>query len=75
MPRTIEQVRTDLTHWEACLKTIGTNQEYRIGTRWYTRANLSEVYKIVKDLRRELAALERGRGGGMRVQRVLPRDD
>lgn len=73
MARTLEQVRTELTEWEECLSAIRTSQEYRIGSRWLTRANLPDVYRIVKDLRIEEFRLVRG-GSGPRVQKIIPRD-
>ena len=72
MPRTIEQVQTEINEWEACLAAIRTGQEYWIANRRLTRPDLATVYKIVKDLRKELSSLERG--GRMRVTRIVPRD-
>jgi hypothetical protein len=74
MPRTLAQVKSELASWEACLESIRTGQEYRIGARWLTRANLNDVWKIVQSLRLEAARLESGRGSGPQVTRVVPVD-
>lgn len=69
-------LQTAQKHLEAWLEAelaISTGQNYRIGTRWLTRADLSDVRQQIKFWRNEVIRLQEGRRG-MRVMRVVPRD-
>lgn len=48
-------------------------QEYSIGTRRITKADLSEITKMIRHLDRQIDALE-GRGGRRRSYQIIPRD-
>jgi hypothetical protein len=48
------------------------NQSYTIKDRTYTRADLAAIQKGRKDLEDEIAQIQ---AGGMKVKRVLFRDD
>jgi hypothetical protein len=60
--------------WLDAEEAVATSQSYTIAGRSLTRANLAEIGKRIAYYRAEVAALESGRGAGMRVQRVMPRD-
>lgn len=47
-------------------------QSYSIGNRTLTRADLSEIAKMIQKLEAEI--LQLSRGGAVRVQRTVPRD-
>lgn len=72
----LTQVRTRLTAYYAAETAILTGQEYRIGTRSLTRADLGEVRKAISDLQiEELGLVSKTAGGGRRwAGRVIPRD-
>ena len=54
-------------------KAVLLNQSYTIGTRTYTRANLTSIRNGRKEWQKVFDQLS-GQGG-MRLRRVLPRDD
>lgn len=70
---TLQQARQHLDAWLAADLAVSTSQEYRIGTRWLTRADLREVRQQIQFWRNEVAKLEQGRTGA-RIMRVVPRD-
>jgi hypothetical protein len=72
---------TQLTHaqemlqiWIEAEKAVATGQSYRIGSRELRRADLSEIVKRQQYWRNQVDRLEKGRGGGARVMRIIPRD-
>lgn len=73
-PWTVQQARENLDLWLEAERTVATGQSYRIGTRSLTRASLREIRERIQFWRAELARLESGRGPGLRVMRVVPRD-
>lgn len=48
-------------------------QDYSIGNRTLTKADLKEIRKEIEELTKECGILRRG-GGGIRIQRVVLRD-
>ena len=61
MLTTVEIKRQQLTEVRTAISAILTSsQAYKIGTRWLTRANLSELRKMERELEAELTAMEDG---------------
>lgn len=77
MTTRLETLHVRLQQYMACEAAIlGGAQEYRIGTRGLTRANLEEIADMIKYLENEIAAEESaaaGRGRN-RMFGVIPRD-
>jgi hypothetical protein len=71
---TLEEAKQHLKAWMAAELAVSTGQRYRIGQRELTRADLSEIAKRIQFWSNEVARLEKGRGSGARVLRVVPRD-
>lgn len=74
MPWTLEEAKQHLKAWLEAELAVSTGQRYKIGTRELTRADLGEIRERINFWRNEVARLERGRGGGARILRVVPRD-
>jgi hypothetical protein len=70
---TIAQAKEMLNKYIEAEKAVLLNQSYTIGTRTYTRANLSAVRKGRTEWQKAVNQLSGN--GGMRVRRVLFRDD
>lgn len=61
--------------WGEAYKAIAVGgQAYKLGTRYLTRAHLTEVTKEYNYWRNEVARLQAGRSRGIRVKRVVIRD-
>lgn len=71
---TKDMAREMLQLWLDAERAVTTGQSYKIGTRFLTRSNVSEIAARIKYWRNEIAKLESGRGSGARVMRVVPRD-
>ncbi|WP_044736645.1 DUF6148 family protein [Geobacillus kaustophilus] len=71
---TLQEAKQHLQAWMEAELAVSTGQRYRIGTRELTRADLSEIAKRIQFWSNEVIRLERGRVGGARVLRVVPRD-
>ncbi|KHF27309.1 hypothetical protein LR68_03856 [Anoxybacillus sp. BCO1] len=71
---TLQEARQHLRAWMDAELAVSTGQRYRIGTRELTRADLGEIAKRIQFWSNEVARLEKGRGSGARVLRVVPRD-
>jgi len=71
---TLEEAKQHLKAWMDAELAVSTGQRYRIGSRELTRADLSEIAKRIQFWSNEVARLEKGRGSGARVLRVVPRD-
>ena len=75
MAWTLEEAKQHLQAWmEAELAVSITGQRYKIGSREITRADLPEIRRQILFWRNEVDRLVRGRSGGARVMRVVPRD-
>jgi hypothetical protein len=77
MATRLETLRVRLEQYMKCEAAIlGGAQEYRIGTRGLTRANLKEIADMIQYLEKEIAAEEAkcaGRGRN-RMFGIIPRD-
>lgn len=71
---TLEEARSNLKLWLDAERAVASGQEYTIGNRHLKRADLEDIADRIKFWRAEVARLEAGRGEGMRVLRVVPRD-
>lgn len=70
---TLASARSMLSQYIAAEEAVLKNQSYTIGTRTYTRANLTSIRNGRKEWQK---AVDQFSGtGGMRVRRILPRDD
>lgn len=77
MTNRLEMLRSRLQQYLACEAAILSGaQEYSIGTRRLTRANLSEISEMIQYLEREIANEEAKAAGAGRnkVFGVIPRD-
>lgn len=70
---TLIQAQEMLRQYIAAEQTVLKNQSYTIGTRTYTRANLTSIRNGRQEWQKTVDQLS-GRGG-MQVKRVLFRDD
>lgn len=70
---TLVQAQSMLQKYLAAEEAVLKNQSYTIGTRTYTRANLSAIRKGRAEWQSVVNQLSGG--GTMRVRRVLFRDD
>lgn len=71
---TLDEARSNLKLWLDAERAAATGKSYTIGNRSLTRADLEDIADRIKFWRAEVARLEAGRGEGMRVLRVVPRD-
>lgn len=69
----LDDARTFLKAWMQAELAVTTGQNYTIGTRILTRANLKEIAARVEFWRGEVARLENG-GTRKRVFRLVPLD-
>lgn len=70
---TQDEIRTLLLEYIKAEKAVLKNQSYTIGTRTYTRARLSEIQKGRQECDTALKQLIGG--GGVKIRRILFRDD
>jgi hypothetical protein len=68
------EVQTLLDAWTAAELAVATGQAYTIGGRSLTRADAAFIVKMREKYQAQLEGLVAGRGGGVRVIRVVPRD-
>ena len=71
MPVTEAQATAQLTLWLAASSAVANSQEYEIAGRKLTRADASEIRKMIDYWSTKEAALSRG---GVKVRRAVPRD-
>lgn len=71
---TLLEAKENLQVWVNASLAVATGQSYKIGRRELTRANLSEIKKMIDFWRAEVSRLESGRKGGARILRAIPRD-
>ena len=71
---TLPEAKEYLQIWVNASLSVSTGQSYKIGRRELTRANLSEIKKMIDFWRSEVARLESGRKAGVRILRSIPRD-
>lgn len=71
---TLPEAKGYLQVWVNASLAVATGQSYTIGRRALTRANLSEIKKMIDFWRSEIARLESGRPAGMKILRPIPRD-
>jgi ribosomal protein L29 len=71
---TLEEAKQHLAAWLEADIALATGQSYQMGEIKLTRADIATVKDRINFWRREVAALEKGRGSGPRVYRVIPRD-
>lgn len=69
----IDDAKVFLTAWMQAELAVTTGQNYTIGTRILTRANLKEIAGRVEFWRGEVERLENGRTR-KKVFRLVPRD-
>lgn len=70
----LAEAEQNLANWRAAEVAISTGQSYTIGTRQLTRPNLSDVLARIAYWSRAVEGLKAGRGTGIRVMRLMPRD-
>lgn len=71
---TLPEAKEYLQVWVNASLSVATGQSYKIGRRELTRANLSEIKKMIDFWRSEVARLESGRKAGARILRSIPVD-
>ncbi len=73
---TMETAQKHLDEWLKAELTVTTGQNYTIGSRALTRANLTEIRNAIDYWNKKVIALENAKkaGGRNRVRRVVPRD-
>lgn len=73
MPWTLAEAQQHLQAWLEAELAVSQGQEYRIGGRSLTRADVSLIAERIRFWRAEVVRLETGRRGA-RVLRAVPRD-
>jgi hypothetical protein len=71
---TLVEAQAKLVLWEAAEDAVATGQSYTIGSRSLTRASLAEIRKQLVYYRGLVTSIQAGRGAGVRVMRIVPRD-
>lgn len=69
----LERYKKRLEMYYEAEEAVLTNQEYTIGTKSMKRADLSTIRAAIKDLEKQIEALE-ANGGKNKAFRFLPRD-
>lgn len=69
----LERYKKRLELYYEAEEAILLGQEYKIGTRSLKRADLSTILEEIKDMEKQVEALETS-GGKNKAFRVLPRD-
>lgn len=70
----LDTYRSRLMQYYAAEEKILEGQSYSIGSRSLTRANLSEVRKMINELESKISALENRGTTKRKVARIIPRD-
>lgn len=71
---TLDAAKDNLQIWLEAQREVSTGQSYKIGTRSLTRANISDILKMIRYWQNVIDELEAGAGRGARVLRGVPRD-
>jgi hypothetical protein len=71
---TLAEAKATLRLWMDAERACASGKSYTIGSRSLTRTDLEDIADRIRFWRAEVARLEAGRGEGMRVLRVVPRD-
>ena len=71
---TLDEAKTLRAAWLAAELAVATGQEYTIGIRTLRRADAAFIHQQFVRYDQIVTGLESGRGGGLRVFRVMPRD-
>lgn len=74
MAYTIDEASTLRAAWMAAEIAVSTGQSYTIGGRMLTRADARHIAERLAFYDRILTGLQSGRGAGVSVFRVMPRD-
>ena len=70
---TLAQAEAQLTTWLTAMEKVASGQEYEIGNRKMTRANLAEIRETIEYWDSKVQQLDRNSGsGGLRVRPVVP---
>lgn len=69
---TLLQAEAQLTAWIAASTAVSQGQAYTIGTRTLSRANASEILKMINFWEAKVLRLADGSGGGIRVRGITP---
>jgi len=70
---TLAEARDMVRRYMDAERAVLNNQSYSIGTRTFTRADLSDIIQGRKEWQRQVDALSGG--GSLRVRQVVPRDN
>jgi len=71
---TLKEAREHLRAWIEADAAVATGQSYKIGSMTLTRVEVPYIAGRIKFWRNEISRLEKGRGEGIRLIRVIPRD-
>jgi hypothetical protein len=71
---TLAEAQRRLQLWLDAEEAVASAQSYTIGPRSLTRANLAEIRQMVAKYQAIVEGLASGRGAGVRIMRVMPRD-
>jgi hypothetical protein len=69
---TLEFAKEQLAMWLEADKAVASGQSYTIAGRTMNRVNAQWIQDRILFWGREVARLERGTGGGVRIQYVVP---
>jgi hypothetical protein len=69
---TLAIAERQLSAWVEADATVASGQSYSIGGRSLTRANASEITDKIEYWKNVVAKINNG--GGVRMQRIVPRD-
>jgi len=71
---TLSEAQEMLTEYKAALKAIASGKSYSIGDRSLTRANETFIKQQIHYFARIVDKFNRGKSGGPRIFRAVPRD-
>lgn len=74
MKKRKQKLQNRLELYYECEEQILAGQSFTIGSRSLTRANLSEVTSMIKNLEDEIAAINANGTTKRKVARIIPRD-
>ena len=69
-----QRLQNRLELYYECEEKVLAGQSFTIGSRSMTRANLSEVVSMIKQLEDQIAAIDANGTTKRKVARIIPRD-
>ena len=68
---TLSQAEEQLSLWLAASSKVATGQQYRIGDKWFTRADAREIRENIKFWQNQVMRLS-GDSSGITIKKAVP---